>query len=64
MGVIYQKPGRPVWIGSRLGLEDGQGAIPRSWCLKCGTEVFWSGKELCRRCEKEEQKNGIQEKSL
>ena len=64
MGIIFQRPGRPVWIGIRVVSEDLQGAIPRSWCEKCGTEVFWTGKELCRRCEKEEKRNGMQGKSL
>ena len=64
MGILYQRPGRPVWIGIRVSPGDLQGAIPRSWCEKCGTEVFLIGKELCRRCEKEEENNGMQGKSL
>ena len=64
MGIIFQRPGRPVWIGIRLGSGDLQGAIPRFWCQTCGAEVFWTGRELCRRCEKEETKNGMQGKSL
>lgn len=53
MGVLYQRPGRPVWVGARLGLGDLQGAIPRFWCLKCGAEVFLIGRAYCPRCEKE-----------
>ena len=64
MGVIYQKPGRPVWEGPRLGLRDLQGAIPRFWCAKCGTEVFRIGRELCPRCKKEALENDEQSKSL
>lgn len=44
---------RPVWRGSRLGLVDYQGAIPRGWCPVCGAEVFVWGAERCPRCEKE-----------
>ena len=64
MGVIYQRPGRPVWVGIRPGLRDLQGAIPRFWCANCGTEVFWPGRELCRGCEKEEIDNDKQAKPL
>lgn len=44
---------RPIWVGSRLGQTDLQGALPRSWCSACGTEVFMWGAERCPRCEKE-----------
>ena len=54
MGVVYQKPKRPVWVGVRLGLQDLQGAIPRFWCTCCGAEVFLRGRTVCHRCEKEE----------
>lgn len=55
MGVLYQRPNRPVRVGARLGLQDLQGAIPRFWCLRCGTEVFFTGRMYCHRCEKEEE---------
>ena len=55
MAVLFQKPGRPAWIGARLGLQDLQGAIPRFWCVSCGTEVFFTDSLYCHRCEKEEQ---------
>ncbi len=45
---------RPVWKGPRLGFVDWQGAIPRFWCPRCGSEVFLWGKDRCPRCEKEE----------
>lgn len=61
--VITGKAGRPVWVGPRLGLQDLQGALPRSWCVGCGTEIFLTGKMYCRRCEKEE-RNGKNRKSL
>ena len=54
MGIGFQKPKRPVWVGVRLGLQDLQGAIPRFWCKKCGTEVFLTGSCYCHRCKKEE----------
>lgn len=53
MGVLYQHPRRPVWIGVRLGMQDLQGAIPRFWCVNCGAEVFLTGSIYCHRCEKE-----------
>jgi hypothetical protein len=54
MGVVFQKPKRPVWVGVRLGFQDLQGAIPRFWCTSCGAEVFLTGRAYCHRCEKEE----------
>lgn len=54
MGVVLQKPKRPVWVGVRLGLQDLQGVIPRFWCSRCGAEGFISGRIYCHRCEKEE----------
>lgn len=56
MCVLYLRPRRPVWIGPRLGLQDLQGALPRFWCVECGTEVFCLGAEKCPRCAKEEEK--------
>ena len=64
MGVTYQRPGRPVWIGVRPATGDLQGAIPRAWCVNCGTEIFLTGREFCLNCEKEATKNGIHGKSL
>lgn len=64
MGVIFQRPGRPVWVGIPPMTGDLQGALPRFWCVKCGTEVFWTGRELCHKCEKEDAKNGMQGKPL
>ena len=55
MGVLFQNPKRPVWVGARLGLQDLQGVIPRFWCNRCGAEVFLTGRTYCHRCEKEEQ---------
>ena len=54
MGVLFQNPKRPVWVGVRLGFQDLQGAIPRFWCNRCGAEVFLTGRAYCHRCEKEE----------
>lgn len=48
---------RPIWTGFRWPLEDVQGALPRSWCRKCGKEVFLRGREYCPICEEEEHKN-------
>lgn len=58
MCLLYGRPPvrRPIWLGPRLGLWDMQGAIPRSWCVGCGTEVFLPDTELCQRCKKEEEK--------
>ena len=53
MWLLQERPGRPVWVGPHLGLQDLQGGIPRSWCAGCGTEVFLTGKSYCKRCEKE-----------
>lgn len=64
MAVLYQKPGRPIWLNARLGLQDLQGAIPRAWCVSCGTEVFLAGRLYCHRCEKEEQYDKQMRKSL
>ena len=63
MWLLYKKTKRPVWIGPRLGLQDLQGGIPRSWCVGCGSEVFLTGKMYCKRCEKEA-KNEQKRKSL
>ena len=52
--------GRPVWKGLYLGFVDWQGVIPRHWCPVCGGEVFLWGKEICPRCEKEEQNGAMQ----
>ena len=56
MGVLYLRSCRrhPVWLGIRLGLSDGQGAIPRSWCPACGGEVFSVEAVFCERCLKED----------
>ena len=64
MAVLYQKPGRPVWVGPHLGLQDLQGVYPRFWCLSCGTEVFLWGKTYCHRCEKEACRNEKRAESL
>ena len=54
MCVLYLRlPRRPVWRGTGWGLWDVQGALPRSWCVRCGKEVFLWGRELCPACEKE-----------
>ena len=60
MGVLYLRSSRrhPVWLGIRLGLLDGQGAIPRSWCPACGGEVFSEETEFCDRCMKEDKRYG------
>lgn len=63
MWVLYEKPRRPIWVGPRLGQQDLQGGIPRSWCVGCGTEVFLTGRMYCKRCEKEA-RNGKKGKSL
>ena len=59
MSLLLGKPAfrRPVWLGSRLGTPDLQGAIPRGWCPICGSEIFVWGAELCTRCKKEEWRN-------
>ena len=64
MGVVFQKPKRPVWVGVRLGFQDLQGAIPRFWCPGCGAEVFLTGEIFCHRCEKEEQNDEQMQQSL
>ena len=51
---MLYKSYRPVWLGPRLGLQDLQGALPRSWCSRCGCEVFAWDTERCFRCNKEE----------
>jgi len=57
--VLYQRPPirRPVRTSPLLGFWDVQGALPRSWCCGCGSEVFYPGTLLCHRCEKEEKEN-------
>ncbi len=64
MSVVYLKPGRPIWVGPRLGLQDLQGALPRFWCRCCGAEVFMAEHSLCPRCEKEEKENEKVRQSL
>ena len=64
MCVLYGKHRRPVWIGPRLGMQDLQGAIPRCWCARCGSEVFLTGKIYCKRCEKGEENYEETDKSL
>ena len=64
MGVIFQRPGRPVWVGVRPMSGDLQGALPRFWCTRCGTEVFRTGGELCRKCTKEAYEYATQGKPL
>ena len=65
MYLLYRRPPvwRPIWLGSRLGLLDMQGAIPRGWCANCGTELFIPDTELCQRCKKEEEKHVREELS-
>ena len=63
MWVLQEKHRRPVWVGPRLGMQDLQGVIPRSWCVRCGTEIFLQGKMYCKRCKKEAQ-NEKSRKSL
>ena len=43
---------RPIFVGIYPPRTDMQGAIPRGWCLYCGTEVFFPGQSLCQRCKK------------
>ena len=64
MGVFYQRLRRPVWVSIPLGFHDLQGAIPRFWCLRCGSEVFFTGKLYCHRCEKEDERNERSQQSL
>ncbi len=45
---------RPVRLGLRWGSADLQGEIPRSWCCRCGAEVFRPGAVCCSRCQKED----------
>ena len=58
MCVLYIRPcRRPIWVGSYLGLVDMQGALPRFWCLGCGTEIFASNTDYCPKCKKEDEKD-------
>ncbi len=42
---------RPIYLGVYPPNTDLQGAIPRGWCMGCGTEVF-SPAAYCPQCEK------------
>ena len=59
---MYQKKReikRTVFRGVVLWPEDLQALPPWGWCVRCGAEVYRPGKECCRRCEKEIQKELI-----
>ena len=45
---------RPVRFPRWYPGLDVQGCIPAGWCLRCGTELFRSGAELCVRCARKE----------
>ena len=51
-GKTFSRGRRPVFVGVYPPKTDMQGAIPRSWCLRCGTEIFRSRQTLCLRCKK------------
>lgn len=50
-GRIFFPGHRPIFVGVYPPKTDLQGAIPRGWCLRCGTEVF-SQDTHCMRCKK------------
>lgn len=35
-------------------MTDPQQMRPAGWCPVCGMEIWADGKDLCRRCEREE----------
>ena len=43
---------RPVLLERPWGRVDVQALPPRSWCSRCGAEVYRVGRQLCSRCEK------------
>lgn len=49
---LYRKTHRrqPVRIGRFPLFCDLQGVIPSGWCIRCGSEVFTVGENLCQRC--------------
>ena len=51
-GKVFSLGRRPIFVGVYPPKTDMQGAIPRGWCLRCGTEVFFPGQSLCQRCKK------------
>ena len=42
-GKVFSLGQRPIFVGVYPPKTDRQGAIPRGWCLSCGTEVFFPG---------------------
>lgn len=53
----------PVRTTALMPWEDPQDVPPRGWCPRCGREIYEAGKELCDRCEKENE-NENDDKSL
>ena len=62
-GTVYLRSGcrQPVRVGLLLPGTDLQGAIPVSWCSRCGREVFAEGQALCPRCKAGERKGANDE---
>ena len=60
--IVYLLPGRrrPIWVG-QYPQGDVQGRIPRSWCPRCGKEVFAERKILCDRCERRDGYDSLQD---
>lgn len=52
---IYRKSHRrqPIRFGLQPPFGDPQAAIPLGWCVRCGSEVFSHGEDLCPRCQDE-----------
>ena len=49
----YQKNSpinRTILLRIPFGLVDFQGLPPRSWCERCGAEVYRQDRRLCHRC--------------
>lgn len=49
---IYCKSHRrqPLRFGARSPIGDRQADIPAGWCVRCASEVFSPGEDLCPRC--------------